>query len=154
MQLLFALIEDIESTISEVEEEDLFHFIGDFIEEVSNIFVSIVVIQHPPQPLIYPEHVVVQIVIVLPIISIQLLPQLSQKGLIHEQVIHRVGNLLDIQVDVALKIFVSNRMHNSKSAISLLRQNYNQSVQILDQQRQLQSNDVHTQILLYLSGVV
>ena len=77
MQLFFTFIEDVESAISEVEEEDLFHFIGDFIEEVSNIFVSIVVIQHPPQPLIYPEHVVVQIVVIFAIIGIQLLPQLS-----------------------------------------------------------------------------
>lgn len=54
MQLFLALIKDNISIVPEVDEEDVFEFIGDFIKKASNISMQIVVVQDPSQPLINP----------------------------------------------------------------------------------------------------
>lgn len=70
----------------------------------------IVVVENPSKSLIYPQNKVVKIVFVSSVIEVQLLSDLDEEGLIIEEVVQRVCNLLNVQVNIALKILIANWM--------------------------------------------
>lgn len=130
MQFLLTLVEDDECAFFEVLKEALLHDVGDFIEEASEIAMTVVVIQDPAQSLVDPEDEVVQVVLVARVVDVQLFADLSEEGGVVEQVVEGVGNLFDVEVDVALVVFVAGRVHDVVPAFSLLAQDYYQSIQV------------------------
>lgn len=78
-----------------------------------------------------------QVVLVTCVVDVQLLADFSQEGGVVEQIIQRVGDLLNIQVDVTLVIFVAGWMQDVIPPFPFLAQDDDQSIQIFDQQRQL-----------------
>lgn len=78
-----------------------------------------------------------QVILVTCVVDVQLLADFSEEGGVVEQIIQRVGDLLNIQVDVTFVIFVASWMQDVIPPFSFLAQDYDQSIQIFDQQRQL-----------------
>lgn len=80
----------------------------------------IVIVENPPESFIDPEEVVVKIVVVLSVVGIQLFSDLGLEGLIGKQVVHRVCDLLDVEVNVTLEVLVTNWMHDFISPFAFL----------------------------------
>ena len=83
-----------------------------------------------------------------------MLADFSQEGGVVEQVIEGVRDLLNVEIDVALVVLVSGGMQDVVPSFSLLAEDDNQGVKILDEQRQFQLDDVYAEILLDGGGVV
>lgn len=60
----------------------------------------IVVIENPSNSLVNSEDIVVQIIAIAAILLIKLFSDFLLESLVTHQIIHRVGNLLDIEIDV------------------------------------------------------
>lgn len=81
---------------------------------------SIIIVENPSEPFIYSENEIMKIVFITSIISIKLLNNFIEEGLIVEEVVHGVSYLFDIEINVALEVFITNGMKNVVSSIALL----------------------------------
>lgn len=148
MQFLLALIEDIERVVLEVNKEDVFHFIGDFVKEASDVLMTVVIVEDPSEAFVDTDDVVMQLVLVNSIVRVQLFLELGLEDLISEEIVHGVGNLLNVQVNVTFEVFVTNRVQKFVPSFAFLRKDGNQNVKIFDQQRNFQSDNLDTKIFL------
>lgn len=80
---------------------------------------SIIIVENPSEPFIYSENEIMKIVFITSIISIKLLNNFIEEGLIVEEVVHGVSYLFDIEINVALEVFITNGMKNVVSSIAL-----------------------------------
>lgn len=87
MQFFLIPIKDPVHTLLELHQEYLLHPVSNLIEEAPNILMLVVVIEQPPEPLINPHNIIMQIIKPPAMIIKELLIQLPNKGLILLQVI-------------------------------------------------------------------
>jgi hypothetical protein len=73
MQLFLTFIEDVKSIIFEVNEKGIFHLVGDLVEESSDVFMTVVVIEDPSKTLVDTNDVVMQLVSAGSIVRVKLL---------------------------------------------------------------------------------
>ena len=71
---------------------------------------TVIVVEDPPQPLKQPKSIIMQIILIHSIVSLKLFLIHGDESLVREKIVHRIGNLLDIEVDITFIIFVSSWM--------------------------------------------
>ncbi len=135
-------------------EKDGFHLVGDFVEEASNILVLIKGIEKPPESFIDPHDVVMQVIQTSTVVVSELFGEDVDKGGVRLEVVEGVDYLLEIKVDVGIKVLESDRMCDLVLALPLLGQDDNQCVQVFNDQGDFLTNDLSAQIFLYFGRVV
>jgi len=88
----------------------------------------VVMIENPPDSFVNPENEVMEIILVFTILLIKLLLNFVLKSIITHEVVQCVCDLLDVQIDVAFKVFVPDRMHDFVSVFFLFGNDHNQGV--------------------------
>lgn len=81
---------------------------------------AIVIVENPSQSFIYPDDEIVEVILVSCIVQIQLFPYLSHEGGVVEEIIERVCDLFDVEIDIALKVLIPGGMKNIISSLSML----------------------------------
>ena len=88
MQFLLAFVKHIECVIFKVDKEDFFHFVGDLIEEPSDVLMAVIIVEDPSQSFINSQQEVMKVIVIMSVVKIQLFSNLGQESFIREQVVH------------------------------------------------------------------
>jgi hypothetical protein len=80
----------------------------------------IIIVENPPESFIYSKNEIMKIVFITSVISIELLDNLIEEGFIVEEIVHRIGYLFDIEINITLEIFVANGVKNVISSTAFL----------------------------------
>ena len=94
--------------------------VGNFIEEASNIFMLIKIIEQPSESFIDSHKIVMQIIKPSTVIISKLFGENINKSLIRLKIVKRVYNLLKVKINVSIEIFESDWMGDFIFAFSLL----------------------------------
>ena len=128
MHFLLIPIKSFEHVFLEVFEEDIFHLVGDFVEEASNIFVSVEIVEEPSESLVDPHDVVVQVEESIGEVVLELAHENVDKSRVRLEVVEGVDNLLNVEVYVCVIVLKPDGVGDFVLALTLFDQDHNQSV--------------------------
>jgi hypothetical protein len=119
MQLLLIPVKNSKHYLFKLHKEGVLHFVGNLIQKASNVFMLIEIVEEPSQPLIDTHDIVMQIIKTPTVIVRQLLYKFFDESLILLQIVKRVNDLLNVQVDVRVIVFISDGVNDAVLSLSI-----------------------------------